>query len=121
MSGDKRLRRNGEALWIWAALVAAPALMFANLSLTYNFTPLFCRLGGALALHLLCASFALPTVIMTAGSVKAWQQREESSGGEDASSSDATFLAEAASIVAASATLVVLAQWLAIWILPPCF
>ena len=121
LNGGRRGNRDSEQLWIWSALLAAPTLMFANLSLTYGFTPLLCRVGGTAALHLLCASCALPTLVMTAGSVRTWQNREEQAGSEGESAGETTGLAEAASIAAALATLVLLAQWLAIWILPPCY
>jgi len=121
MSETNRLPLRSEERRTWSALLVAPALTFANLGVSYTFTSALCSLGGSLALHLLAACCALATMGMTAASVNAWNASEgdpNEQPGEAAARR--SLLPELASIVAALSTLVVLAQWVAVWIVPPC-
>jgi hypothetical protein len=107
--------------WTWSALLFAPTLTCINLSVTYAFTPALCKFGGTPALHLLAAGCALATMMMTAGSVKTWHDSEDDPNGDEAdAAARRNLLSELASIVAALSTLVVLAQWAAVWIVSPC-
>lgn len=107
---------------VWPALLLAPFLTLSNLSLTYALVPRSCDDGTTWMLHAVTLVSALVSGSATAG---AWRQWTAGGGPwqPDATAESlarARFLAQVATLVGLLSTLVLFAQYLPQFVLPPC-
>lgn len=107
---------------IWLALIVAPALALACQSAMYALVTPACSIQTRVAIHavaavslLLCVVFAL--MARAAGAPVRFGADEDS--GEPPATRH--FLGVVATAASALSALVVLAMWVATWILSPCF
>lgn len=113
---------------VWPGLLLAPLLALGHLSLAYSLvTPSCARQGGA-GLHGLAVCSLVAALAMTLLAWRAWAalaRPGEARG--DVTSSDSghaegrgRFVALVATLVGALSSLVILAMWVPLWLLPPC-
>lgn len=107
---------------IWLALLAAPSLALACQSVMYALVTPSCSVQTRIAIHavaavslLLCIAFTL--IARSAGAPVRFGADEDS----DEPPATRHFLAVVAAAVGAISALVVLAMWIAAWVLSPCF
>jgi hypothetical protein len=115
--GDPRLT-------VWPALLLAPLLALGHLSLAYALVTPSCARQDSAGLHGLTAASLLLALAMT---ILAWRDWRALSQPADVTASDAThaksrprFVALTATLVGAFSSLLILAMWLPLWLLPPC-
>ena len=121
------------AMRVWPALLVTPLLALGHLSLAYALVTPSCARQDHATLHALTAASLLVSLLMTLPAWVIWRRltRSEEAGSEDARSrtshTDASharsrqpFLALVATLVGTLSTLVIVAMWLPLWVLPPC-
>jgi len=105
----------------WPALLLAPALALANLSITYALVPPSCERQDSAPLHLVSASILLLCALF---SWQAWRNWRATRGGAapdgDRLAERPAFVSLVALMVGALSSLAVLAQWFPSWMLSPC-
>ena len=104
----------------WPALLVAPSLTLANLSLLHAQVTPSCAAQATWSLHATCAVALLLCVALTWPAFANWRHYHVYSGA-DAAAARERFVALVAWLAGALSCLVVLAQWLPIWVLSPCF
>jgi hypothetical protein len=109
----------------WPALIVAPSLALANLSVTYALVTPSCARQSTLAPQLVTAALLLACVWMSWGAWGNWKRggvggATHGMPGGDAAPQRGPFIALVASLVGALSALVVLAQWFPQWVLSPC-
>ena len=105
----------------WPALLVAPALALANLSITYALVPPSCARQNTVALHLVSGAILLLCLVFSRQAWKNWRAlRTGAPEGSDRSAQRPPFVAIVALMVGALSSLAVLAQWFPSWILSPC-
>jgi hypothetical protein len=104
----------------WPALLVAPSLALGNLSVVYSLVTPSCAMQTTLLLHglsgvtlVLCLLLALPPLLR-------WRRRGGHTGSDDPAVRD-RFMALMAWLVGVLSAFMVLAQWLPLWVLSPCF
>jgi hypothetical protein len=106
---------------VWLALLAAPSVALLNLSVSYALSALACDPSISLPLNATSALSLVLTILMTLAAARAWPRHaapgEEPTGGPAVGT---TFLPTLATAIGALSSLVIFAQWLAVWILPHC-
>jgi hypothetical protein len=104
----------------WPALLVAPSLALGHLSVVYALVTPSCTRQTTAVLHGAAAATLLLCVLLTWPAFANWRR-----GSAHASSDDAAarrrFVALVAWLAGALSCVVVLAQWLPMWILSPCF
>jgi hypothetical protein len=107
---------------IWLALLAAPSLALACQSVMYALVTPSCSVQTRVAIHavaaaslLLCVAFTL--IARSAGAPVRFGADHDS----DEPPATRHFLAVVATAVGALSSLLVLAMWIAAWVLSPCF
>jgi len=120
----------------WPALLLAPLVALAQLSIAYSLVTPACGRQDPSALHAVAAVALLLVVVMTAMAWRAWRSHDEVTQGEaapqarprattaadgDASSQRPHFVDLVAVLVGSLSTLVCLALWLPVWLLSPCY
>jgi hypothetical protein len=93
---------------LWYGILGPPLLTLLNLELSYSFTPLACRAGSTLAMHLSTA--ILLALVIMAGVGAALRLR--SNWIEDTVLSRPGFMAILGVLESALFTVVIIAQWL---------
>jgi hypothetical protein len=106
---------------LWTGLLLAPVAFLANLEIGYALVPAACTARSTLPLHLVnAASLALALV----GGLIAWRSWNTVGrvwpNGEAGPIGRSRFLAALGVLLAAQFALVILAQWLAVFLLDPC-
>jgi hypothetical protein len=106
----------------WPALVVAPFLALANLSITYALATPECSRQSDAAMHLVSAAILAICVVLT---FSAWRNWLAQGGGvtvprEDAAAERGRFMSAVAGMVGVLSCLVVIAQWFPQWVLSPC-
>ena len=105
----------------WPALLLAPALALANLSITYALVPPSCERQNGAPLHVVSGAILLLCALF---SWQAWRNWRASRNGAvpdgDRLAQRPAFVALVALMVGALSSLAVLAQWFPSWILSPC-
>lgn len=106
----------------WPALLLAPALALANLSITYALVGPACERHSLLWPNVVSALILLACVAFT---VQAWRNWMGQGAAADAVPRDdarlrGRFVALVAGMVGALSCLVVIAQWFPQWVLSPC-
>ena len=115
--GDPRLT-------VWPALLLAPLLALGHLSLAYALVTPSCARQDSAGLHGLAVASLVLALAMT---LLAWRDWHLLPKHDDVTTSDATqagsrprFVALMATLVGAFSSLVIVAMWLPLWLLPPC-
>ena len=98
----------------WVGLLLAPAAFFAHLQFAYANVPWACTHDNALWLHL---SGVASVLLAAAGTLVAWRSWRRAGGGDPPR---ARFLAVTGLGTSATITLILLAQWVAAFIISPC-
>ncbi|QGZ39549.1 hypothetical protein IP92_01832 [Pseudoduganella flava] len=104
----------------WPALLVAPSLALGHLSLVYALVTPACTRQTVIMLHAAAAGTLLLCVLLTLPAVANWRRGHAYSGADDAAARQ-RFTALVAWLSGALSCLVVLAQWLPMWVLSPCF
>lgn len=102
----------------WPALLVAPSMALAHLSVVYALTTPSCATQQLVALHAASALVLLVALGCTAMAVAAWRREREPStpAGERR-----VFVAQVSSGVGALACLVIVALWIPPFLLSPCW
>ena len=105
----------------WPALLVAPSLALANLSITYALVSPSCARQNTAALHLVSAAILLLCVLFSWQAWRNWRAtRLGGPEGGDQRLQRRPFVAIVALMVGALSSLTVLALWFPSWILSPC-
>lgn len=113
----------------WPALLLAPLIALGDLSLLYALVAPSCARQDSIVLHTLAALSVALTLGMTVLAWRGWvatADREDGATGVTGSDvhdsrSRARFVALVATLTGALSSLVVLALWIPIWMLSPCW
>jgi hypothetical protein len=106
----------------WPALVVAPFLALANLSITYALATPECSRQSDVAMHLVSAAMLAACVMLT---FQAWRNWLAQGGAAtppraDDAAERGRFMSAVAGMVGLLSCLVVIAQWFPQWVLSPC-
>ena len=105
----------------WPALLLAPSVALADASIAYALVAPSCSRQNIASLHALSLTCLLLCVALTWPALVNWlRARRCVAPTGDAAGSRALFLAQVASMTGALSTLVVLAEWLPLWLVSPC-
>jgi len=106
---------------VWPGLLLAPMVTLLNLSLTYALVLPSCATQTRWMLHGVTAACLLITVLSTLAGVPALRTTRVERA-EDAGTARVRlhFLAQVAVLLGALSSLVIVAQWVPSWVLPPC-
>jgi len=104
----------------WFALILAPLLALADQSVSYATVAWSCAHQDSLALHLVHGAFFVAIVI---GTFFAWNRWRETRSAHPPSEEAAArhFLAGMATASGALSMLVIVAMWVPVWLIAPCF
>jgi hypothetical protein len=111
MAIDRRLR---AALWL--GVLGGPVAFLLNLQANYMLVDLACESGARLALH----AIALAAVVLTAGSGLLARRYWQTAGGAVESHDRTRFMAFLGMLTGGLFFLVMLAQWIPIFVVDPC-
>lgn len=104
----------------WFALIVAPLLALADQSISYAAVTWTCAHQASLALHLVHGAFLGAIAIATFIAWNGWREaRPLRPAGEEAAARH--FLAGMAAASGALSALVVVAMWVPVWVIAPCF
>jgi uncharacterized membrane protein YidH (DUF202 family) len=106
----------------WPALLVAPALALANLTITYAMVTPSCARQNAMPLSVVSVLILVACLAMT---FVAWRNWYRSGALEGRPSDDAAastrFVALVSAMVGTLSSLVVVAMWFPQWVLSPCY
>jgi len=108
---------------LWAGALAGPLAFFLHLQLDYVYVPWTCEHGGRWLLHLVAL---LAIALTAAGTALSWRNLDRAGrdwpehAHEGGSLARSRFVAGLGVAMGALFLLVMLAQWIPIWILDPC-
>jgi len=113
---------------VWPALLLAPLLALGHLSLAYSLVTPSCAVQDSAGLNGLSAFSLTLALLMTALAWRTWSRRLPQHEREPAQTVSDTddeanrphFVALVATLTGAFSSLVILAMWLPLWLLPPC-
>jgi hypothetical protein len=101
---------------LWYAIIGTPMLTLLNLQLSYSLTPVACKIGSALTLHLLTAIMLALVIVAGVGAAVRLRRNWK----EETVLSRPSFMAMLGILESALFTTVILAQWLPHAYLSPC-
>jgi hypothetical protein len=105
----------------WPALVLAPSLALADLTIIYALVTPSCKRQNLLAPNLVSAAILLLCLWFTLQAWRNWAgQGSDAQAPDDGARENGRFIALVAALVGALSCLVVLAMWFPQWILSPC-
>ena len=105
----------------WLALLLAPVLTLTAFSINYALVTPACEQQANVAwLHGVFAASLLRSVLFTALAGRNWQ-RSNAHQAESRTRDRTRFVALVAVLVGALSSLVLVAQWLPLWVLSPCY
>jgi lysylphosphatidylglycerol synthetase-like protein (DUF2156 family) len=106
----------------WPAMLLAPSIALANAGVAYALTSPSCADQDTSTLHVLTICSLLACLLVTFGAALNWQQARSLAGaGEAPDQSRRRFLSQVATLCGLLSSLVVLAEWLPIWMVSPCY
>jgi hypothetical protein len=107
---------------IWLALLAAPSLALAAQSIMFALVTPSCSVQTRVAIHVVAAvSLALCVLFTLLARVAGAPVRFGADHDDGEAPTTRNFLAVVAAAVGTISALVVLAMWIAAWVLSPCF
>jgi hypothetical protein len=105
----------------WPALLVAPLIAFTNGAIAYALVSPSCSRQEVVDLHLLSIASLLACFVATVPAALNWQRaRALASPMEAPAQARHRFLSQVATMTALLSILVVLAEWLPVWIVSPC-
>jgi drug/metabolite transporter (DMT)-like permease len=106
----------------WPALLLAPSIAFAHTGVAYALTSPSCAGQDTSTLHVLSICSLLACLLASFGALLNWQHARSLAGpGETPDQSRRRFLSQVATLCGLLSALVVLAEWLPIWMVSPCY
>ena len=107
----------------WPALLLAPLVALADLSVIYALVTPSCQRQDRSALHGVAALSLLVVLVLTAMAWQAWRRSASSvtAADSDPAAQRPRFVALVATLVGALSVLVCVALWLPVWMLSPCW
>jgi hypothetical protein len=107
-------------MWIWPALVIAPALALADQAIAFSLVNWCCAHQSLLLIHLshLIFLFIVSSIAIAAGG--AWLRTRGGATPATEQVRQAHFLAGVAAILAALSALAVVAMWIPTWMVSAC-
>jgi hypothetical protein len=118
---EKEFKRSSVLFALWMGVLLAPFSFLLNLQISYALVPWACAAGHIFWLHLASAGTFLLAMLGAFTAWRSWQKtgRElQSEGGNPVARS--RFMAITGLMMSALFSLVILAQWIANFILDPC-
>lgn len=114
--------KQGAGPWtLWAGVLAGPLATLTQLQVNYALVLWACGAGRVWALHLVAL---LALVVSVAAGLLSWRNRRRAGGGWESEGAGVVprsrFMAVVGILISALAALVVVAQWLPIFIHEPC-
>jgi hypothetical protein len=108
-------------MMVWPGILLAPLVTLLNLSLTYALVLPSCASQTRWMLHGVSA-VSLAITVLSALAATRVPRMDPSARSEDAGTAPVRlhFLAQVAVLLGALSSLVILAQWIPSWALPPC-
>jgi hypothetical protein len=105
----------------WPALLVAPLIAFTNGAIAYALVSPSCSHQEVVNLHLLSIASLLACFVVTVPAALNWQRARALAGrAESPAQARHRFLSQVGTLTALLSTLVVLAEWLPVWIVSPC-
>jgi hypothetical protein len=106
----------------WPALLIAPFLALANLSITYALATPECSRQSDSAMHLVSAVILVICLVLTFGAWRNWlaQGGAQNAPRQDDAGLRGRFVSAVAGMSGMLSCLVVIAQWFPQWVLSPC-
>jgi hypothetical protein len=122
------MQSDDPRMTVWPALLLAPLLALGHLSLAYSLVTPSCAVQDSVGLNGLSAFSLTFALLMTALAWRTWSRRLPPHEREPAHTVSDTddeanrphFVALVATLTGAFSSLVILAMWLPLWLLPPC-
>lgn len=112
---------NSRLTWrLWTGLLAGPLAFAANLQVNYMLVDVACQTGPRIVLHLSPALSALLTLGAGVMAWQAWQDLERPAMPEAAWVPRGKFMAISGVLMSGMFLLVVLAQWIPVFVVNPC-
>jgi hypothetical protein len=106
----------------WPALLLAPSIALANAGIAYALASPSCAHQEVATLHLLSVFSLLACLVVTFGAALNWQYARSLAGPLEApDQARRRFLSQVATLCGLLSALVVLAEWLPIWMVSPCY
>jgi hypothetical protein len=106
----------------WPALLLAPSIALANTGVAYALVSPSCAGQDTSTLHVLSICSLLACLLVSFGAALNWQQARSLAGPQEApDQSRRRFLSQVATWCGLLSALVVLAEWLPIWMVSPCY
>jgi hypothetical protein len=114
--------KQGAGPWaLWAGVLAGPLATLTQLQANYALVPWACGAGRVWALHLVAF---LALVVSVAAGLLSWRNLRRAGGGWDDEGAGVVprsrFMAVVGLLISALAALVVIAQWIPIFVHDPC-
>ena len=105
----------------WPALLVAPLVAFTNAAIAYALVSPSCSRQELVDLHLLSIVSLLACFVVTVPAALNWQRaRALASQVEAPAQARDRFFSQVGTLTGLLCTLVVLAEWLPVWIVSPC-
>ncbi len=105
----------------WPALILSPILALTNLSLAYALVTPSCSRQSIVVLHTVAALSLVLSLLFTWAAWRDWQlQRLQAGASDDDAVGGLGFIAGVSAMAGLFSSIVILAQWLPIWVLSPC-
>jgi small-conductance mechanosensitive channel len=110
-----------DGISLWAGLFTAPAVSLLNLVVAYTLVQLACRDADETGVHL---ALGIALLITAAGTIAAWWSWRRHGGGWPGEEAGAIarrrFMAMCGMLMSVLFLLMIVAQWISIFILSPC-
>jgi hypothetical protein len=105
----------------WPALLVAPLIAFTNVAIAYALVSPSCSRQQLTDLHLLTIVSLLVCFVVTVPAALNWQRARALAGPDEAAAQARhRFLSQMGTMAGLLSALVVLAEWLPVWIVSPC-
>ncbi|HJQ70616.1 MAG TPA: hypothetical protein VKA70_16685 [Blastocatellia bacterium] len=118
---ENEFRRSGVLLALWAGVLLAPFAFLLNLQISYALVPWACSAGQPFWLHVASCGSLLLSLLGLFTAWRNWQKAGRESkveGGDPRARS--RFMAMLGLLMSGLFSLVILAQWIADFIIDPC-
>jgi hypothetical protein len=120
-SAEGEFKQPGSIFTLWAGFLIAPFAFLLNLQISYMLVPLACSTGQVFWLHVASAGALVLALLGAFIALRNWQRTGrgwQSEGGSAAARS--RFMAITGLLMSGLFSLVILAQWIADFIIDPC-
>ena len=105
----------------WPALLLAPSIALGNAAVAYALVTPSCARQDVTTLHLMSIASLLACLLFSFGAYLNWQRARALAGPQEApEQARRRFLSQVATLCGLLSALVVLAEWLPVWMVSPC-